>query len=209
VALVKPIKNGKASAFKPAAAAAKQESPKKSSAKKGGTKKSSKKKKSPAWLHGPISKEEANEVLLKFSTEDGTYLVRSREGKKTEFVLSVIYFKGKPTHHLIKKDDGLYKINNKSYGEHSKVSQLIELLQKPGTPKWPTPLSNPVPSPAAEKAAKEKSAAAAEEAAGFKKSSAKNDGTTNGLGPAWLHKGISREESEGKTFAIRSEKELF
>jgi hypothetical protein len=170
VALVKPIKNGKGSASKPVAAgAAPKAKVKKSSVSSttssGGKKDSSKKslkKKSPAWLHGPISKEEADELLLAHSKEDGTYLVRSREGKKTEFVLGVI-FKGKPTHHLIKKDEGMYKINNKAYGEHSKVSQLIELLQKKGTPKWPVPLTNPVPSPTAAKAANEKASAAVAE----------------------------------------------
>jgi len=114
------------------------------------------------WLHGDISKEEASEIITKAGLDNGRYLVRSRAGKKTEFVLSVVY-KEKPTHHLISKVDGNYLINKKSYGDHPKVSALIATLQKPGTPSWPVPLDKPVPSERylADEAAS--SAAAAEE----------------------------------------------
>lgn len=171
VALVKPIKNpkkAKSSVKSPAKTSGKTSAKKEAGAakkKKSGTleKKKSKskslKKKKPIWLHGSISKEEADELMTKAGLDDGRYLVRSREGKKTEFVLGVVY-KGRPTHHLITKVDGNYLINKKSYGTHAKVSALIATLQKKGTPKWPVPLDRAVPS---ERYLKEQAEAEAEE----------------------------------------------
>jgi len=150
VALVKPIKNpaakktsGKSASPKKAAGSIKKK--KSGTLEKKKSKSKSLKKKKPIWLHGDISKEDADEVITKAGLDDGRYLVRSRAGKKTEFVLGVVY-KGKPTHHLITKVDGNYLINKKSYGDHPKVSSLVATLQKKGTPKWPVPLDKPVPS---------------------------------------------------------------
>ena len=52
-------------------------------------------------------------------------MVRSRAGKKTEFVLCVVY-KGKPTHHLISKnaETNFYTINKKSFGDFSKLKEV-------------------------------------------------------------------------------------
>ena len=166
VALVKPIKNPEKAKKTSAKTSAKKAagSIKKKKSTGGLEKKKSKslKKKKPIWLHGDLSKEEASEIITKAGLDNGRYLVRSRAGKKTEFVLGVVY-KGKPTHHLISKVDGNYLINKKSYGDHPKVSALIATLQKPGTPNWPVPLDKPVPSEKylADEAAS--SAAAAEE----------------------------------------------
>jgi hypothetical protein len=74
--------------------------------------KASVKKKLPSWLHGAGTKEEADAALA--GMNDGSYFVRRRAGKTTEFVLAVVY-KGKPSHHLINKVDGSYQINKK-YG---------------------------------------------------------------------------------------------
>ena len=63
--------------------------------------------------------------------------MRSRAGKKTEFVLCVTY-KGKPTHHLIKKNEetGFYGINGKQFGEYKKLADLIKHLGQPGVKNW-------------------------------------------------------------------------
>ena len=107
-------------------------------------------KKTPAhhpWLHGNLSKEEADELLAMAGLDHGRYFVRSRLGTTTEFVLAVVY-KGKPTHHLISKHGGNYLVNKRSYGDHPTLAALIATLQKPGVNGWPVPLANPVPSEA-------------------------------------------------------------
>jgi len=46
--------------------------------------------------------------------------------------------KGRPTHHLIKKTDGVLQINKKDYG--NTISELVATLSKPGVQGWPIPL---------------------------------------------------------------------
>eukprot|EP00039_Didymoeca_costata_P018674 m.334494 g.334494 ORF g.334494 m.334494 type:complete len:517 (+) comp17366_c0_seq1:136-1686(+) len=103
------------------------------------------KPKKPKWLHGELSQQEANDLVTQAGLDDGRFLVRSRAGKKGQYVLCVVY-KGKPTHHLILKDeeDGLYRINKKSYGDFTKLKELITHLQGQGVKGWPVPLSLPV-----------------------------------------------------------------
>lgn len=130
VALTKPIKNPGASTPKKKAAKAKG----------GGKKKATR----PGWLHGNLTKEEASELVNNAGATKGQYLVRSRAGKKTEYVLCVA-FKGKATHHLIKKnEDGFYVINGKNYGDSTKLQGLIKHLSKPGVPNWPVQLTDPI-----------------------------------------------------------------
>ena len=68
------------------------------------------------WRHADISREEAGALLTAAGLDDGRFLVRGIEGKKTEFALAVV-FKGKPTHHKIEKVEGSYVINKKSFGD--------------------------------------------------------------------------------------------
>jgi len=200
VALVKPVKNpekaktsGKKGSVKKAKAGSVKK-PKKEKPK-------SLKKKKPIWLHGNLTKDEADALLTEAGLDDGRYLVRSREGKKTEFVLGVVY-KGKPTHHLITKVDGNYQINKKSYGDFAKVSLLIGQLQKPGTPKWPVPLDKPVPSARSIKeAAEAEESGAAEEAAPAAAEPAAEPAEEPPAVPAKKGKGAVKEANAAETAA--------
>lgn len=185
VVLNKPVNNPKAAG---------------AAAKSGGVKKgaSGKKKKGgkPKWMHGPISKEEATALLEEAGCEPGQFFVRSRAGKKNEYVLCVAY-KGKPTHHLIgKNEDGIYAINKKTFGDFDKIKPLIMALSKPGVKGWPVQLTKPVnvkgsDEPAAKKAAPKKSEAAPKKAPA-KKAPAKKAGSGK---PSWLHGSLSKEEA--------------
>ena len=56
---------------------------------------------------------------------DGSFLVRDRARFPGEYVLAVVY-KGKPTHHLINKQEGddSFTVNKRSYGH---ASTLVEV----------------------------------------------------------------------------------
>jgi hypothetical protein len=63
-------------------------------------------------------------LLQKAGAKNGMFLVRKHPKDKTQFVLGLIY-KGMPTHHLIKQtEDSVYVINNKKYGEFTKMTQV-------------------------------------------------------------------------------------
>lgn len=115
------------------------------------------------WLHGIITREIAEERVTAAGLDSGRFLVRTRE-KPGEYVLCVVY-KGKATHHLIKVEDGVCKINKKSYNDPATVQELVSNLSKK-TPGWPIPLDKPVPNPdGAVKKKKKKAASAAKEPA--------------------------------------------
>lgn len=123
--------------------------------KKGSVRKSSVKGKGPAWLHDKISKADANELLTQGGVKEGAFLVRKHATEKNQFVLGLVY-KGKPTHHLIKRtaESGqVYVINNKKHGEFDKVSKLVAHLRKPGIKGWPAQLLHPVVKEGAEEVA--------------------------------------------------------
>lgn len=97
----------------------------------------------PPWLHNKITREDAEALVTEAGLDDGRFLLRTREGKKGEYVLCVVY-KGKPTHHLCSKnEEGLYAVNKKTYGGHEKISALVAQLSKK-TAGWPVPLDKPV-----------------------------------------------------------------
>lgn len=55
---------------------------------------------------------------------EASFLVRNRGEVPGEFVLSVI-FKGRPTHHLIKKNDaGKFTINKKQIGDYTELNPV-------------------------------------------------------------------------------------
>lgn len=56
--------------------------------------------------------------MNKAGCEPNQFFLRTRAGKKDEFVVCVVY-KGKPTHHLMVKDpeSGNFVINKKSFGD--------------------------------------------------------------------------------------------
>ena len=99
--------------------------------------------KPPTWLHGEISREVAAKLIVDAATGDGTFLVRQTEESPEKYYLCVM-FKKKPTHHLIQRNhDGFYVINNKDFGEHLFMSDLIEQLNHK-QPKWPIGLVTPI-----------------------------------------------------------------
>jgi len=140
-------------------------------------------------------------LLEEAGCEPGQFFVRSRAGKKSEYVLCVAY-KGKPTHHLIgKNEDGIYAINKKTFGDFDKLKPLIMALSKPGVKGWPVQLTKPVnvqggsDEPAEKKAAPKKAAATPKKAAASpKKVPAKKAGSGK---PAYLHGPLSKEEATG------------
>ena len=58
---------------------------------------------------------------------DGKFLVRPRGS--SEYVLSVV-FKGKPTHHLVKRDGGELMLNGGKFGGHTEIESLIGALDR-------------------------------------------------------------------------------
>lgn len=71
----------------------------------------------PAWMYSPMSKADADEILLSNANEDGEFFVRQREPQSRDFVMTLL-FQGKATHHLMRKDEsGVWTINGKKYVE--------------------------------------------------------------------------------------------
>lgn len=104
----------------------------------------------PDWVHGELSREEAEAIVKAKGLKDGRYLVRKREGQPGQYVLCVVY-KNKPTHHLVAKDgDGLYAVNKKVYGDgFTDMPSAIAVLRQPGVKGWPVPLTDLIkPDPA-------------------------------------------------------------
>lgn len=74
----------------------------------------------PSWLHGPMEKEAANQLLedgCGGAVEHGAFLVRERLDHPGEFVLTVGFSKGggpaKPTHHQVLEVDGTFTVGKK------------------------------------------------------------------------------------------------
>lgn len=141
----------------------------------------------PPWLHNKITREDAEALVTEAGLDDGRFLLRTREGKKGEYVLCVVY-KGKPTHHLCSKnEEGLYAVNKKTYGGHEKISALVAQLSKK-TAGWPVPLDKPVHRAGAGSTAPAPAPPAATTPAATAKPAAK--------GGSYVHKGITRERAE-------------
>ncbi|EGD74317.1 hypothetical protein PTSG_06327 [Salpingoeca rosetta] len=96
---------------------------------------------SAAWLHGPISKEQAEELLK--GRPDGTFLVRARAGA-ADHILSVNYM-GTPTHHLMSTNDsGNVIVNQKDYGTGAKSLEEFVSHFRGKVKGWPVPLQEGV-----------------------------------------------------------------
>lgn len=73
------------------------------------------------YVHKNIPRDEAEQRVQAVSSDDGTFLLRKDKGKQT----LVVMYKGKPTHHLIEKDDdGNLTVNKKKYGEFTTVKKV-------------------------------------------------------------------------------------
>ena len=111
------------------------------------TKKSTKKKKK-SWRHGVMTNDEAESLFRAAGMEDGQFFVRSIEGKKAQFILSVVHH-GKPSHHKLfkSKDKKVFCVGGKTFGDDiTKMTQLIAHLEKPKVEGWPVQLSTPIKS---------------------------------------------------------------
>ncbi len=132
------------------------------------------------FIHLPVCRffGRAAALVTKAGLDDGRFLLRTRPEKQGEYVLCVVY-KGRPTHHLVKKnEEGMYTVNKKTYGNHSKVTALVNQLSQK-TAGWPVPLNKPVN--------REGVAAAAQAPTAIPAATG---------GGSYVHKGINREQAE-------------
>lgn len=68
-----------------------------------------------------LSREEAEGKIA--GNADGTFLIRTRSENPGQFIMALV-FKGRPTHHLMEKVNGIWQINKKSYGSHATVGEV-------------------------------------------------------------------------------------
>jgi nucleoid-associated protein YgaU len=68
-----------------------------------------------------LSREEAEGKIA--GNADGTFLIRKRSENPGQFIMALV-FKGRPTHHLMEKVNGIWQINKKSYGSHATVGEV-------------------------------------------------------------------------------------
>lgn len=67
-----------------------------------------------------------SEVLLNAKGKDGLFFLRDRTNHPGDYVMCV-QFKGKATHHLLRKNEaGFWIINNKQYGKCSTLSEVSQ-----------------------------------------------------------------------------------
>jgi len=143
----------------------------------------------PPWLHGRITKEQADEKLTEGGTvAPGKFLVRKHK-EAGKYVLS-IGFKGKATHHICSKNDAdIYTVNTKDYGGSQKnIAQLIKYL-KTKPPGWPVKFADYVPVDGAASPTKPK-------AAGGSSGTKKKVSGKGSASPGWLHGAINKEAAE-------------
>eukprot|EP01147_Barroeca_monosierra_P009620 gene9621-1842_t len=94
----------------------------------------------------PLPRVKADELLNQGGPRDGRFLIRQRSKDSAEYVLGVVY-KGRPTHHLIQKNnEGHVLVNKKLVGGSavSDVWSLLKLLSQPTARDWPVPLTEAV-----------------------------------------------------------------
>eukprot|EP00040_Diaphanoeca_grandis_P028733 m.166808 g.166808 ORF g.166808 m.166808 type:complete len:781 (-) comp31439_c0_seq2:35-2377(-) len=97
---------------------------------------------STSWLHGVISREEIEAFVA--PNENGKFAIRERDDGTLS--LCVVY-RMKPTHHIIKRVEDHYTINNKRYGNAGTLEEVVEYLSQPNRPGWPVQLLLPTPIP--------------------------------------------------------------
>ena len=80
------------------------------------------------WLHGDLTPADAELTLQNANAGDGDFLVTLRG--IDEYIMFLIY-KGKPTRHLFKKENGVFIVNNLTLGTASTIQQAIDIMYKP------------------------------------------------------------------------------
>ena len=138
------------------------------------------------YYHKGVTKADAEELVA--GKEDGTFLVRPKGQSRTEFILTVV-FKGNPTHHALKVEDGAVTLNKKGFGGHGSIEALLAALstKQPG---WPVGLDKPLHSP---------DAAAVQESNTVADSD--SEGEDNGSDTPWLHGKIDKAAAEALLLA--------
>eukprot|EP00056_Hartaetosiga_gracilis_P011125 m.166603 g.166603 ORF g.166603 m.166603 type:complete len:414 (+) comp13453_c0_seq1:95-1336(+) len=79
------------------------------------------------WFHGPMSRKKAETILLNFDAINGLYLVRQREGKPNEFVVSFVV-EGDVYHNKAERNDAGEIINSKGT-KFDNLRTMIALYQ--------------------------------------------------------------------------------
>jgi hypothetical protein len=93
----------------------------------------------PPWLFGAITQAEAEALLMTDATE-GRFLVRMRPQHPGEYVLSVV-FRDRPTHHLVAPRDGIFLVNQRSFGDPRSLPEVVRNLSGP-VASWPQVLTS-------------------------------------------------------------------
>ena len=95
------------------------------------------------WLHGPISRDEAEVLLVSGGLTEGLFLVRPSTTVADAHVLSLVAGGGVVHHVIYHRDDGLYRIFDMLFPSLSDlVAHLSDFQPENG---WQTPLNNAVP----------------------------------------------------------------
>ena len=168
---------------------------------------SKKMKSQPTWLHGGIGKDTAEDLVNSDGGGDGTFLIWERS--KTEYAMTVIY-RGKPTHHLIKKDQATkeYMVGKTKFAGVKNLYKLVEKLSGPPSKTWPVQLQDGVRIPpggespqnkfwermSTRKKSTKKSKEADAPPPSQKTSEPAGSGSTTS--PEWLHGELSKTEAE-------------
>lgn len=97
------------------------------------------------FLHKSASKADAEALLLADdgASKPGKFLIRTKGGSNTNFILSVVY-KEKATHHaLVRESEGAeFTLNNTPTGQNTLAGVCEAYREK--RPKWPVPLTEGV-----------------------------------------------------------------
>lgn len=94
------------------------------------------------WLHGKLSKEQAEELVME-AGGNGTFMVSEHKPPDT-YAMTLVYL-NKPSHHLISMIDGVWTINKKPYTNSTNMFTMVTTLMKGTVKGWPIILGTGVP----------------------------------------------------------------
>jgi hypothetical protein len=98
-----------------------------------------------AWYHGPISKADADALLLADggAAEAGKFLIRQKGTSDNDFIMSVVFKKAGSHHALVRTGEGTEFTVNKGPSGATTLEGVVEFLRTK-TKKWPVPLKTGV-----------------------------------------------------------------